>query len=69
MASLAEITVIRLQDAYLCECGMITGSAMQCVCGNTHGLLGLSAVLNRASAAEMTNAHNCVDNQTEDEVR
>jgi len=69
MSPLAEITVIRLQDAYLCECGMITDSAMRCVCGNTHGLLGLSAVLNRAPDAEMTNAQNLVDNQTEDEVR
>jgi hypothetical protein len=36
-----------LRDAYLCECGLVVNSAMQCTCGNTHGLLNLSAVLNR----------------------
>lgn len=38
---------IRLQDAYLCECGMITANAKRCVCGNEHGLLSLSSALNR----------------------
>jgi hypothetical protein len=36
-----------LMDAYLCECGLVVNSAMQCTCGNTHGLLSLSGVLNR----------------------
>ena len=37
-----------LRDAYLCpECDCIGNRATQCVCGNPHGLLCLSAVLNR----------------------
>ena len=43
---------IRLQDAYLCECGMIVANAQRCVCGNEHGLLSLSAVLNRKPSDE-----------------
>jgi hypothetical protein len=41
---------IRLQDAYLCECGMIGANANRCVCGNQHGLLCLSTVLNRSES-------------------
>lgn len=50
-------TTIRLTDAYLCECGLITDSAMRCACGNTHGLLSLSTVLNRESASVLTAKH------------
>lgn len=38
---------IRLEAAYLCECGMIVDSGDECMCGNTAGLLKLSPVLNR----------------------
>ena len=38
---------MRLENAYLCECGIITANAMQCDCGNRHGLLNLSSVLDR----------------------
>ena len=40
---------IRLQDAYLCpDCTSVGSNAMRCVCcGNQHGLLSLSAALNR----------------------
>jgi hypothetical protein len=41
---------IRLQDAYLCsECDQIVPNANCCVCGCKHGLLSLSAALNRES--------------------
>jgi hypothetical protein len=36
-----------LRDAYLCECGLVVNSAIRCTCGNAHGLLSLSSVLNR----------------------
>jgi hypothetical protein len=40
---------IRLQDAYLCpDCQTVIANAMRCVCGNQHGLLSLSAALNRS---------------------
>jgi hypothetical protein len=38
-----------IQEAYLCECGIIGNSANRCACGNEHGLLSLSAALNRQS--------------------
>jgi hypothetical protein len=37
-----------LKDAYLCtDCDQVGNCATQCLCGSTHGLLSLSAVLNR----------------------
>lgn len=44
----AEVA-IRLENAYLCECGLIVDSGDWCVCGNTMGLLKLSPVLNRTT--------------------
>jgi len=42
---------IRLQDAFLCpDCQLVIGSSMSCLCGNSQGLLSLSAVLNRTPA-------------------
>ena len=42
------IDSIRLQDAYLCpDCSTVVANANRCVCGNQHGLLSLSAALNR----------------------
>lgn len=38
---------IRLEAAYLCECGLIVDSSQQCMCGNAAGLLPLAGVLNR----------------------
>lgn len=43
---------MRLQDAYLCECGMVVANANRCVCGNEHGLLCLSTVLNRGNGLD-----------------
>lgn len=40
---------IRLEAAYLCECGQIIDSGDECMCGNTMGLLKLSPVLNRTT--------------------
>lgn len=54
MLSPVEIVSLSLQDAYLCECGLISSSAIRCPCGNAHGLLCLSSALNRepVSASE-----------------
>ena len=38
---------MRLENAYLCVCGIIGVNAMQCACGQREGLLNLSSVLNR----------------------
>ncbi len=40
---------LHIQEAYLCECGIIGNSANRCACGNEHGLLPLSSALNRQS--------------------
>lgn len=37
-----------LASAYLCECGLVGNSAIQCACGNAHGLLCIANVLNRS---------------------
>lgn len=41
-----------VSEAYLCPCGMIGNSAMQCACGQEQGLLQLSTVLDQAPAVE-----------------
>ena len=38
---------LHIQEAYLCECGIIGNSANRCACGNEHGLLSLSSALNQ----------------------
>ncbi len=38
---------LHIQEAYLCECGIIGNSAMQCACGQQQGLLSLSVALNQ----------------------
>ena len=38
---------MRLENAYLCVCGVIGVNAMQCACGQREGLLNLASVLNR----------------------
>ena len=38
---------MRLENAYLCECGLVGINSMQCDCGNREGLLNLATVLNR----------------------
>jgi hypothetical protein len=44
----APLTIhLHIQEAYLCECGIIGNSANRCACGNEHGLLSLSAALNQ----------------------
>jgi hypothetical protein len=45
-----------LRDAYLCECGLVVDSAIQCTCGNAHGLMSLSRVLNRKPVMAETTA-------------
>ena len=43
---------IRLEGAYLCECGLIGDSPYQCICGNKLGLMGLKAILDRPESTE-----------------
>ena len=38
---------MRLENAWLCVCGVIGVNAMQCACGQREGLLNLSSVLDR----------------------
>lgn len=44
---------IKLEAAYLCECGQIVDSGDECMCGNSLGLLKLSTVLNRTAQPEI----------------
>jgi hypothetical protein len=41
-----------LAKAFLCPCGLVGDSAMQCACGNALGLLSLSRVLDRETESE-----------------
>ena len=47
---------LHISEAYLCTCGIIGNSAMQCACGQEQGLLQLSTVLDQAPAPQPTNA-------------
>lgn len=52
---------IPLQNCYLCaDCSCVGDSANRCLCGSQHGLMSLSAVLNRSASgvcAEITLAN------------
>ena len=47
---------LHISEAYLCPCGMIGNSAMQCACGMEQGLLQLSAVLDQERTPQPTSA-------------
>jgi len=47
---------MRLENAYLCVCGLIGVNAMQCQCGQREALLSLSSVLNRKIVSHETQA-------------
>ena len=47
---------MRLENAYLCECGLVGINSMQCDCGNREGLLNLATVLNRKIVSAETQA-------------
>jgi hypothetical protein len=50
---------MRLENAYLCVCGLIGVNSMQCACGQREGLLSLSSVLNRKIVSAEARA--CLD--------
>ena len=50
---------MRLENAYLCECGLVGINSMQCDCGNREGLLNLATVLNRKTIS--VEARACLD--------
>jgi hypothetical protein len=47
---------MRLENAYLCVCGLIGVNSMQCACGQREGLLSLSSVLNRKTVSQEVGA-------------
>ena len=47
---------MRLENAYLCECGLVGINSMQCDCGNREGLLNLAKVLNRNTVSHEVGA-------------
>jgi len=53
---------IRLQDAYLCsDCDTIVACAVRCTCGSEHGLVSVSALLNRPLSSSGANLDRIVN--------